>query len=175
MNKVGIFGGLITTTMMTVMVSSAIAQTPAAATPPAPPARGPSLELALEAAKLAIETCTAREQKIGVTVIDSGGVQRVLLATDGASPRGVASSTNKALTALNFKAATSQLNEQIKTDKTLADAIAANSSFNSRAGGVLIKVGDEIIGAIGVGGARGSEVDEACALAGLEKVQSRLK
>jgi uncharacterized protein GlcG (DUF336 family) len=98
-----------------------------------------------------------------------------LLATDGASPRGVASSTNKALTALNFKTATSQLSEQIKTDKTLADAIAANTSFNSRAGGVLIKVGDEIIGAIGVGGARGSEVDEACALAGLEKVQSRLK
>jgi uncharacterized protein GlcG (DUF336 family) len=40
---------------------------------------------------------------------------------------------------------------------------------------VLIKVGDEIIGAIGVGGARGSNVDEECAVAGLQVVQSRLK
>jgi len=153
-----------------------MAQTPPATQqPPVPPARGPSLDMALEAAQVAIETCTARDQKIGVTVVDSGGVQKVLLATDGASGRGVASSTNKALTALNFKTPTSQLGEQIKTDKALADAVAANSSFNTRAGGILIKVGDDIIGAIGVGGARGSEVDEACAVAGLMKVQSRLK
>lgn len=171
MNKVAVLASLIS-----LALGNALAQTPPAAQqPPAPPARGPSLDLALEAAKVAIETCTAREQKIGVTVVDSAGVQKVLLATDGASSRGVASSTNKALTALNFKAATSQLSEQIKTDKTLADAIAANTSFNSRAGGVLIKVGNDIIGAIGVGGARGSEVDEACAVAGLEKVQARLK
>ncbi|MGC3982836.1 MAG: heme-binding protein [Steroidobacteraceae bacterium] len=152
----------------------ALAQTPAAATN-SPAARSPSLDLALEAAKTAIETCAAKEQKIGVSVLDAAGVQRVVLASDGASSRGVASSTNKAVTALNFKAATSQLAEQSKTDKTLADAIAANTNFNSRAGGVLIKVGNEIIGAMGVGGARGSEVDEACAVAGLQKVQARLK
>lgn len=171
MNKVATF-----TSLIAISISSALAQTPPAAPqPPAPPARGPSLDLALEVAKVAIETCTARDMKIGVTVVDSGGIQKVVLATDGASSRGVASSTNKALTALNFKAPTSQLAEQIKTDKTLADAIAANTSFNARAGGVLIKVNGEIIGAIGVGGARGSEVDEACAVAGLEKVQARLK
>src|SRR5262245_12786911 len=83
---------------------SAVAQTP-----PPPPARGPSLDLALEAARVAIETCTGLEQKIGVTVVDSGGILKVLLATDGASSRGVQSSTNKALTALAFGAATSEL------------------------------------------------------------------
>jgi uncharacterized protein GlcG (DUF336 family) len=40
---------------------------------------------------------------------------------------------------------------------------------------VLIKVNDEIIGVIGVGGARGSDKDEQYALAGLQKVQARLK
>lgn len=165
MNKLYLPGGL-----AALMTATLLAQTPTAA----PPARAPSLELALEAARTAIETCAAKDQKIGVSVIDVAGVQKVVLASDGASSRGVASSTNKAVTALNFKAATSQLGEQSKTDKTLADAIAANASFNSRAGGILIKVGDEIIGAIGVGGARGSEVDEACAVAGLQKVQSRL-
>lgn len=142
---------------------------------PVPAAQGPALALALEAAQVAIETCTAKEQKIGVSVVDSAGVLKALLATDGASPRGVQSSTNKAKTALEFKAPASQLAEQIKTDKDLADKIAANPNLNARAGGVLLKVNEEVIGAIGVGGARGSEKDEECALAGIQKVQARLK
>jgi uncharacterized protein GlcG (DUF336 family) len=139
---------------------------------PVPAARGPALEVSLEAALGAVAACAAKDQKIGVSVLDSAGVLKVLLAADGASVRGVQSSTNKAATALSFKAATSELAEKIKTDKELADKIAANPNFNARGGGVLIKVNEEIIGAIGVGGAR---TDEECALAGLQKVQSRLK
>ncbi|RYZ82877.1 MAG: heme-binding protein, partial [Moraxellaceae bacterium] len=131
------------------------------------------LELAIEAAKVAIETCsTAGGQKIGVSVIDSGGVLKALLAADGTSPRGVTSSTAKAVTALTFKSATNQIYEQIKTDQTLADKIAADTTLNARPGGVLIKVNDEIIGAIGVGG---GSTDHDCAVAGIEKIQSRLR
>jgi len=145
-----------------------------AARVPVPAARGPALALALEAASIAIQTCATKDQKIGVAVLDSAGVVKVLLASDGASPRGVSSGNAKALTALQFKAPTSVLQEQVKTDKTLADKVAADAKFNARAGAVLIKIGNEIIGAIGVGGARGSDVDEACAVAGLQVVQSRL-
>ena len=156
--------------------AATLAQTPAAApTQPPPPARGPALDLALEAARTAITTCTARQQKISVSVVDSAGVLKTLLATDGASARGVASSTSKAVTALTFGQPTSALAEQIKTDKTLADKITANTSLNARAGGVLLVVNGATIGAIGVGGARGSDVDEACALAGIAQVQSRLQ
>jgi uncharacterized protein GlcG (DUF336 family) len=84
----------------------------------------------------------------------------------------VLSSTNKAVTALHFKTATSQLFIQKETDKALAEKIAANSSFNVRPGGVLLKNGDEIIGAIGVGGAK---IDEECALAGIDKIEARPK
>jgi uncharacterized protein GlcG (DUF336 family) len=153
----------------------AAAQAPAAAQTPAPAARGPSLKLALEAAQKAVDTCKGLDQKVGVTVVDSAGVLKVVLATDGASTRGVASSTNKALTALAFTAPTSELGEKIKSNPALADKIAANPNYNTRAGGVLLKVGDDVIGAIGVGGAKGSEKDEACALAGREKVKRRLK
>jgi uncharacterized protein GlcG (DUF336 family) len=147
----------------------------AAGAPQAPAARGPSLKLALEAAQKALETCKGLDQKIGVTVVDSAGVLKVVLATDGASTRGVASSTNKALTALAFTTATSELGEKIKTDSTLAEKVASNANFNTHAGGVLLKVGDDVIGAIGVGGAKGSEKDEACAVAGLQKIKARLK
>lgn len=149
--------------------------------PPAPPAnnaarvpaaKGPALALAIEAARVANETCAADGgQKVATSVVDAAGVLKVLLAADGTSPRGVSSSTIKAQTALQYKKSTSELFEQAKTDKAFAEAIAANPAVNGRPGGILIKVGDEIIGAIGVGGGR---TDEPCALAGLQKIQARL-
>ena len=160
-------------------VSTAFAEVPSSPAPPqqqpVPAARGPGLKLALEAAQKAVETCKGLDQKIGVTVVDSAGVFKVVLATDGASTRGVTSSTNKALTALAFATPTSELAEKIKTDPALAEKVAANANYNTRAGGVLLKAGTDVIGAIGVGGAKGSEKDEACALAGLQKIKTRLK
>lgn len=138
-----------------------------------PAAKGPALELAIEAARVAIETCAADgSQKVAVSVVDSAGVLKVLLAADGASPRGVASSTHKAVTALNFKIPTSQLGEHAKTDTALSEKIAADTAINARPGGVLLKAGDKIIGAIGVGGGK---TDEPCALKGIEKIQARLE
>ena len=42
-------------------------------------------------------------------------------------------------------------------------------------GGVPIKVGNEVIGAVGVGGAPGGHLDEQCAMAGIDKVKEQLK
>jgi|GEM_PF-327978 uncharacterized protein GlcG (DUF336 family) len=143
--------------------------------PPAPPARGPALDLALEAAQAALEASNAGDQKVAVSVIDSAGVLKAVLVSDGVGPRAVQNSNFKAQAALAFKEASGALAEQIKTDKTLADKVAANPNYLARAGAVLIKVNDEIVGVIGVGGARGSDKDEQYALAGLQKVQARLK
>ena len=138
-----------------------------------PAAYGPSLELAIEAAQTALATCAkAGGQTIGASIVDSAGVLKVLLAADGTSPRGVSSSTAKALTALKFQTATKDLFERIPNDKVLADQIAADTALNARPGGALLKVGDRVVGAIGIGGGK---TDHECALAGIEKIQSRLK
>jgi uncharacterized protein GlcG (DUF336 family) len=42
------------------------------------------------------------------------------------------------------------------------------------AGGVAIKRGDEIVAALGVGGAPGGDKDEACAEAGVAKIRERV-
>ncbi len=42
-------------------------------------------------------------------------------------------------------------------------------------GGVPIKVGNELIGAVGVGGAPGGHLDEQCAMVALDKVKDQLK
>ena len=63
-----------------------------------------------------------------------------------------------------------------KADPALAAKLAADANnYVTWAGGVLIMAGQEIIGAVGVSGATPSAKDEACALEGLKKVQSRLK
>ena len=42
-------------------------------------------------------------------------------------------------------------------------------------GGLVIKIGDEVVGAIGAAGAPGGPLDEACARAGLDAIRDRLK
>jgi uncharacterized protein GlcG (DUF336 family) len=42
-------------------------------------------------------------------------------------------------------------------------------------GGVPVKVGNEVIGAIGVGGAPGGHLDEQCAVAAIDKAKDLLK
>lgn len=153
------------------------AQAPAASatqTPPPPPARGVPVELALEAAKIALDTCKSQDQKVGVSVLDSSGEVRLVLAADGAPYRGVQNSALKAKAALAFDLPSGQVAERAKTDPAVATRLASNPTWLARAGAVPVSVGGTLIGAIGVGGARGSDKDEACAVAGLEKVRSRL-
>ena len=42
-------------------------------------------------------------------------------------------------------------------------------------GGVPVRAGNEVIGAVGVGGAPGGHLDEQCAVAAIEKVKDQLK
>jgi uncharacterized protein GlcG (DUF336 family) len=138
-------------------------------------ARGPELTVAVEAAQAALDNCRSQGFQVSASVVDSAGNLKVLLAADGAAPRGVQSSVNKAITAITFKAPTSELGERAKTDKVFADTLAASSNYNVRAGGVLLAIKGGIIGALGVGGGHPSEVDEACAKAGVAHVRERLK
>ncbi|MGA8172035.1 MAG: heme-binding protein, partial [Methylocystis sp.] len=68
--------------------------------PPPPPARGPALDLAIEAAQAAIEASKAGDQKVAVSVIDSAGVLKAVLVSDGVGPRAVQNSNFKAQAAL---------------------------------------------------------------------------
>ncbi len=53
--------------------------------------------------------------------------------------------------------------------------LAATDGFLLLGSGVPVKVGDEVIGAVGVGGAPGGHLDEESTNAGLATVQAKLK
>ena len=159
----------------------ALAQTPApAAAAPAPnpprPIGGPPLALAREAAETAIAACKAQGWSVIATVVDEIGLTKLVIAPDGAPGPGSNGGRRKAVMAVTFKADSGAIVEQMKTDPALAEKINGDKvNFFPARGAVLIKVGDRIVGALGVGGAPGGEKDEACAQAGVKKIADRLK
>ncbi len=155
------------------IAGAALAQAPAA--PPVPAARGPGLALSMEAAQAAIAACKAKGFNVGVSVIDSGGVIRALLAGDEARPRAVSSSTEKATMALKTGQVTSVAWARTQKEPAYAAEVAADKTLNARPGGVPLRVGNTLVGAIGVGGAMPSEVDEECGQVGAAKIAGRLK
>jgi uncharacterized protein GlcG (DUF336 family) len=132
------------------------------------------LALAQEAASAAVSACAAQNYRESVAVVDADGVVRVTLRGDGAGSHTLNSAFRKAFTAATFNRPTS----------AWKDAIAGNPEAGSMqhidnilmaGGGVPIRVGDQLVGAIGAAGAPGFEKDEACAQAGVDKIKDRLR
>jgi uncharacterized protein GlcG (DUF336 family) len=139
-------------------------------------ARGPSMNLAIEAARAAIETCRAEGYRVGVSVIDSVGEARVMLTADGSDGSHIFVATRKALTALAFEMPSSKAAEAVLKDRAMRARIAPNMFVMG--GALPIIVNHSTIGAIGVSGAAGmpfGHQDEICAQAGLREIQNKLK
>jgi uncharacterized protein GlcG (DUF336 family) len=135
--------------------------------------RGPALDLAIEAARAAVDTCAAGGFYIGATVIDTSGQPRAAVEAEGSDGGHVYVAARKALVALTFKMPSSQAAMAVQTDKALLAKVTPNMFVME--GAVPLVAGSEIIGAIGASGAAGGDQDEVCAIAGLNKIKTRLK
>lgn len=132
-----------------------------------------SLATALTIATTAADTCKANGNRVSVTVVGREGQVIVVLRGDGSSPHTVENSRRKAYTARTFRIPSGEFAQRVKANPTtglvfLHGIIAAQ-------GALPIKVGDDVIGAIGVSGSPGGDKDEVCAKAGLDKVADQLK
>nr|WP_104657101.1 heme-binding protein [Ralstonia insidiosa] len=131
------------------------------------------MSLAAEIAQQAVQACAADHYNVAVTVLDRTGVPRAVLRADNAGLHTVDASRRKAFTALSTRTPTTKMAENIQKNSALAQ-LTAIDGFLVLGGGVPIKARDEVIGAVGVGGAPGGHLDEACALKAIEKVQAKL-
>jgi uncharacterized protein GlcG (DUF336 family) len=77
-------------------------------------------------------------------------------------------------TAVAFKEDTIDLVERAKNGM-VSSAIAKRPRLLLAQGGIVIKVGDFVIGAIGVRGAKGNKIDTRCAPAALGRLKDRTK
>jgi uncharacterized protein GlcG (DUF336 family) len=132
------------------------------------------IELAYEALTTAVEICARQGQQVSGVVLDPDGVQQAFLRGDGAGIHTVETADYKANTTLSFRIDGVDLVERAKT-RPPPGPIGKLPRLLLAQGAVLIKAGDEIVGAIGISGARGNNIDTACARAGVDKIKDRLK
>ena len=136
------------------------------------------LDLAIEAAHEAIHSCELKGYKVSASVVDVAGVERVYLRGDHSTIHTKETAFKKAYTIATLgpifgATATSMLVEKISKTPT-GPALSSVTNVFLLAGGVAIRSGDETLAAIGVGGAPGGLLDEACAQAGVAKIQSKI-
>jgi uncharacterized protein GlcG (DUF336 family) len=132
-----------------------------------------SMAMALAIIQGTLEQCTKDGYKVSVVIVDKAGNVAASVRGDGTNPHTMEfgrlkayTSRTRGQTSLEFMKLTSDpANAYLKQ---IPNTVAVG-------GGVPIKVGNEVIGAVGVSGAPGGEKDEVCANAGIAKVADALK
>lgn len=128
-----------------------------------------SLDAAVKVAEGAVAACREKGIQIAVTVVDREGNVQVTLRDTIAAPITARISTMKAYTAVNFNAATSAMGARADTPVGRVEGLVMS------AGGVPVLVGgSSLVAGVGVSGAPDGETDEACALAGIARIQDEL-
>jgi uncharacterized protein GlcG (DUF336 family) len=130
--------------------------------------------LAIEAATETIAACARQGYRETAVVLDADGATIVAVRGDGAGIHTLDSAHDKAYTSVSFKNDTIALAERAKGEDSIAP-LAKLPHVMFFGGGIVLKLGDETIGAIGASGAPGAKLDDNCARAGLEKIRDRLK
>jgi uncharacterized protein GlcG (DUF336 family) len=127
-----------------------------------------SLATALTIATTAAETCKSQGHRVTVAVVGRTGEIIVHLRGDDASPHTIENSQRKAFTARTYRTSSGEFAQRQKDNPP--GAALWLTGISAAAGGLPIKVGEDVIGAVGVSGSPGGDKDEACAKAGLDKV-----
>jgi len=132
-----------------------------------------SLQLARTIADASIAACKTDGFDVSVAIVDRSGDLKLLLRADTSNPHTADLARRKAYTARTFRMPSAAWAKRTETtnagQRMLADVIPLG-------GGMPIMVGDETIGGIGLSGAPGGQPkEEACAMAGIEKVRDQLK
>ena len=136
--------------------------------------RNMSLTLASQIAAEAVSACAANGYAVAATVVDRTGTVRAVLRADNAGTHTLAASERKAWTSASAKNNTQAMMEGAQKNPAAANLVHL-PGFLLLGGGVPVKVGNETIGAVGVGGAPGGHLDEQCAVAAIEKVKGQLQ
>jgi uncharacterized protein GlcG (DUF336 family) len=131
-----------------------------------------SLPMAQTIANAALAKCYSMGFKVSVTVVDRDGLPIVMLRGDGAGLHTPEGSDRKAYTARTFSQPSAAF-----TKRMLDDPSSVGSREYTRVlalpGGLPIKVGDDVVGAVGVSGSPGK--DDICSQAGIDEVADKLK
>jgi uncharacterized protein GlcG (DUF336 family) len=132
-----------------------------------------SMAIAVTMATTAIETCKTNGYRVSATVVGRNGEVLVQIRGDDTGPHTMENSFRKAYTSRTFRVPSGEIGERVKQNPQLPLLLLSNTT--SAQGALPVKLGDDVIGAIGVLGAPGGDKDEVCSKAAIDKVADQLK
>lgn len=132
---------------------------------------------ALELAAAAREECRKHGTAVTITILDRAGRTVVVVREDGASPHSVEHSLRKAYTALTYNMTSGEYGKRAVANPGSAGPLHL-TNITTSAGGMPIRAGTALVGAIGISGTPGAKgggaADEACAQAGIDRIAQGL-
>jgi len=131
-------------------------------------------ETALKAAQAALKKCRDDGYQVAVAVVDRMGVTQVILRDRYAGPHTPTTARGKAWTAVSFRTNSGDL-AKLTQAGTPQSGVRQVPGVVAIGGGLMIEGGGSLFGAIGVSGAPGGELDDACAAAGIAAIKDSLE
>lgn len=131
-----------------------------------------SMELAGEVARAAVQDCRARGYQVSAVVVDRNGIIQVVMRDVLASRFTLQIAEEKANAVVLSGVSSSEFRRNradIREEMNHVDGILMLE------GGVPIQAAGRLLGAVGVSGAPGGELDHLCAEAGVAEVLERLE
>lgn len=127
-------------------------------------------EIALKAARAALQKCRDEGYQVSVAVVDRMGVLQVLLRDRFAGPHTPDTARRKGWSAVSFRTNTTDLAAETQAGSVQSGARDITDIL-MLGGGMLIEAGGSLVGAIGVSGAPGGPADDLCAAAGIAAIE----
>lgn len=133
-----------------------------------------TLDTALELAQATLADCRKKGYQVAVAVVDRFGNVQVILRDRFAGPHTSETARRKAWTSVSFRTDTLVLSELTQAGQPLS-AIRFVDDAMMGGGGVQVMAAGSVVGGVGVSGAPGGELDDACARAGIESITEKLE
>ena len=150
----------------------------------APAPKPIALDVALDAARTAVDTCMGNGYKVTAMVADTNLIPVVVLR-NGAGPGTVDVARRKAYTVLHKNMSSLAYGQSINftpppplppgSPPRPPLVLEGDPNLTPFGGGVAVKVGGETVATLSVSGAPGGDKDDACANAGAAKMAERMK
>jgi len=132
-----------------------------------------SMELSRDIAQAAVTECRDKGYQVTAAVVDRNGTPQVVMRDVYAPEVSYRIAKEKAYTAVEFSANT---HDVIQSREGIGDTLNHVKGLLFADGGLIIETGSgTIVGAVGVSGAPGGDIDRSCAQAGLDAVSDRLQ
>ncbi|OUM97108.1 MAG: cobalamin adenosyltransferase [Paenibacillaceae bacterium ZCTH02-B3] len=122
--------------------------------------------ISLELAQKMLEAAQVKAGEFGIpfsiAVVDHAGYLKAFGAMDGAPALSIEIAINKAYTAATYRRATHEWYDRIKDDAPLLHGIVHTPRLVIFGGGYPIRIGDQVVGGIGVSGGHYTMDMEVC-------------